>query len=86
MTGSNYAPLALKSSHGHNRFMPTPPRPNTARPAAGGRKKTPQEILLEARNAAAVAVVQSGFDALDELAEIGKNHLKRALIRGISGK
>jgi hypothetical protein len=50
------------------------------------RKKTPEELIREATNAAAVSVVKAGFDAIDQLAEIGKDHLKKAILRGISGK
>lgn len=50
------------------------------------RKKTPEEVLREATNAAAVSVVAAGFDAIDQLGEMAKDRIKRALIRGISGK
>lgn len=49
-------------------------------------QKTPQQLLREATNAAAVSVVKHGFDAIDELAEMGKEILKKALLRGMGGK
>jgi hypothetical protein len=48
------------------------------------RQKSPEEILRERVNEAAVAVVARGFEAIDELAEQGKNFLKRELIRAVS--
>jgi hypothetical protein len=55
-------------------------------PAPPPRQKSPEELLREAANTAAVAVVKSGFDAIDQLTELGKNHLKKAILRGISGR
>lgn len=48
------------------------------------RPKTHDEKLREKLNEIAVEVVGSGFDAIDQLAEAGKNALKKAIIRGIS--
>jgi hypothetical protein len=42
--------------------------------------------MREAVNAAAVSAVAAGFNAIDELAERGKDHLKKAIIRSLSGK
>jgi hypothetical protein len=50
------------------------------------RRKTPEELLREVRNSAIVAVVTSGFDAIDELTERGKEALKKRIIRAIAGK
>ena len=47
-------------------------------------KKTKEQKAREAVNAAAVAVVAQGFEAIDELAEHGKNWLKRQLIQAIA--
>jgi hypothetical protein len=48
------------------------------------RRVSPEEQLREAVNNAAVGLVAAGFSAIDELAEMGKNRLKRAIIRGMS--
>jgi hypothetical protein len=48
------------------------------------RQKSPEEQLRERVNEAAVSVVAQGFAAIDELAEQGKNWLKRELIRAVS--
>ncbi len=63
--------------------MPHRPSPPQAEQL---RKKSPEEVLREATNAAAVSVVAAGFDAIDQLGEMAKDRLKKALIRGISGK
>lgn len=57
------------------------PAPKPAPPAT----RTPEENLRATVNNAAVSVVSQGFDALDQLAEIGKDRLKRAILRGIIG-
>lgn len=57
--------------------------PDPARPMRSERK-TPEQLAREVVNSAGVAIVQAGFDAIDELAEIGKDRLKRLLISGIS--
>ena len=59
------------------------PQQHSPRPP---RRKTPEELLREAVNTAAVSAVAAGFSAIDELAELGKNHLKKAIIRSLSGK
>lgn len=67
--------------------MPTAHRTTPAAAApAGERRKSPEEVLRESVNAAAVVMVDNGFQAIDQLAERGKNYLKRQLIRAISGK
>jgi len=63
--------------------MPPQKPPAQAQPQ---RRKLPAEVLRESVNAAAVVMVDNGFQAIDELAEQGKNYLKRQLIRAISGK
>lgn len=50
------------------------------------RRKSPEELLREAVNGAAVGIMSAGFAAIDELTELGKNHLKKAIIRGVSPK
>lgn len=50
------------------------------------RRKSPEELLREAVNGAAVGIMSAGFAAIDELTEMGKNHLKKAIIRGVSAK
>lgn len=59
------------------------PQQHSPRPS---RKKTPEELMRETLNAAAVSVVAAGFNAIDELAEMAKNHLKKRIIRSLSGK
>lgn len=56
-----------------NRIMP---QNNTPRPAAD-----PASEARAAVNAAAVQVVARGFEAIDELAEIAKRELKKAILR-----
>lgn len=55
--------------------QPLPPPP---------RKKSPEELLRETVNAAAVSVVATGFTAIDHLAKHGSDWLKGKLIEGIS--
>ena len=43
-------------------------------------RKTNEELLREAVNAAGVAVVKAGFDAIDELAERGTDELKNFIL------
>lgn len=54
------------------------PKPQEAR------KKSPEEQLREAVNNAAIALVAAGFSAIDDVAERGKDGLKKAIIRGMS--
>lgn len=60
--------------------MPRTPSPS---PRAE-RQKSAEEQLRERVNEAAVSIVAEGFAAIDQLAEQGKNFLKRELIRAIS--
>jgi hypothetical protein len=48
--------------------------------------KTPEQLAREAVNAAGVAIVKRGFDALDELAEIGKREVKRAILGALTSR
>jgi hypothetical protein len=54
--------------------MPEPPR-----------KKTTEEQLREIVNAKGVEIVQDGFDAIDEFAEIAKAKLKRTILKALTG-
>jgi len=47
-------------------------------------RKTPDQILREQLNELAVSLVRSGFDAIDQAAEHGKNYVKKAIIKGMS--
>lgn len=55
-------------------------------PAAIPPAKTPEERIREAVNMAGVAIVQQGFDAIDELAERGKFELKKRLISLVAAR
>ena len=48
--------------------------------------KTPEQQLREVVNAAGVAVVAAGFNAIDELAEMGKKHIKGAILKALTSK
>ena len=50
------------------------------------RKKTPEELLREAVNQQGLKIVQEGFDAIDEFAELAKAKLKRGIIQVLTGK
>jgi hypothetical protein len=56
----------------------------TAPPAA--QKLTNEQKIRQAVNEAAVNLVGQGFQAIDEMAELGKDWLKRRIIEGISGQ
>jgi hypothetical protein len=48
--------------------------------------KTPQQQMREAVNAAGVAVVAAGFNAIDELADLAKTRIKRAILDALTSK
>jgi hypothetical protein len=60
--------------------MTRPPKP----PAE--RRKPPEELLREAVNAAGVAVVKAGFDAIDELAERGTSEVKKFILQQLTSR
>lgn len=46
----------------------------------------PQRQLREVVNKTAVGLVATGFEAIDQTAEVAKDWLKKKLIEGISGR
>lgn len=48
-------------------------------------KKTTEEQLREIVNAKGVELVQQGFDAIDEFAELVKAKLKRSILKALTG-
>jgi hypothetical protein len=49
------------------------------------RKKTAENQLRDIVNAKGVEIVQQGFDAIDELAELAKAKLKRSILQALIG-
>jgi hypothetical protein len=48
--------------------------------------KSNEQLLREAVNAAGVAVVKAGFDAIDELAARGTDELKKLILSGLTSR
>jgi hypothetical protein len=49
------------------------------------RKKTAENQLRDIVNAKGIEIVQQGFDAIDELAELAKAKLKRSILQALIG-
>lgn len=48
-------------------------------------KKTPEEQLRQIVNEKGIEIVQQGFDAIDEFAELAKAKLKRSILNALTG-
>jgi hypothetical protein len=50
------------------------------------KKKTREQQLREAVNTTGVEIVKAGFDAIDEIAELGKQKLKKTILEMLTGR